>query len=92
MVCVCVFVFGAETQYALIVCACKGDSQDVHAFGRACLVAGETNCANWIADCVKEGMYGLGYEPDIVLLNAGTLRADGTRNLVPLCALNLTRS
>ena len=36
----------------------------------------ETNCGNWIADCVKDGMYCLGHDVDIVLLNSGTLRAN----------------
>jgi hypothetical protein len=36
----------------------------------------ETNCGNWVADCVRDGVENSGIHVDMVLINSGTLRAD----------------
>ncbi|KAJ1484642.1 Metallo-dependent phosphatase-like protein, partial [Baffinella frigidus] len=36
----------------------------------------ETNCGNWVSDCVRDGVENSGIHVDVVLINSGTLRAD----------------
>ena len=36
----------------------------------------ETNCSNWVADCILHGLSNQGHRVDCVIVNSGTLRAD----------------
>lgn len=36
----------------------------------------ETNCANWVADCILHALSNQGLRADCVIVNSGTLRAD----------------